>query len=157
MVWDSSPVKVYDPEFDKVLHYKLNFKNWYRTMLISISSQVSCGRLYLSKDLSTSSVIKFIGIKMLIIFPYYFLDVCKVCSNVTSLISDFNNCVLSLFFPESDISSQKASFWCIFFFLFNLCFEQIILLFIMHFIFSCSYLLKVETDSLVWDFSNAFL
>lgn len=79
-------------------------------MLISISSQVSCGRLYLSKDLSTSSVIKFIGIKMLIIFPYYFLDVCKVCSNVTSLISDLNNCVLSLFFPESDISSQKASF-----------------------------------------------
>ena len=43
-------------------------------------------------------VVEFIGIKLVVILPYYPFNSCRICSNTASLILDTVICVSTLFF-----------------------------------------------------------
>lgn len=118
----------------KVFSYKLNFYN--RGIQVICVCVKELWQFISSKEfVHFISVVKLIGIKVFVIFFYLNLvDICRICSDIASLISDTSNlCFHFLFYPnqsgsrfiqfthlfKTQLVISLIFFFSIFFFLFH--------------------------------------
>ena len=84
----------------KVINYWFNFFNTYRPIQMFVSSRVSFGRLYLSRNWSISSRLSNLWSELFSVFLYYHFNVHGIFSDSPSFISDVS-CLCPLFFLVS--------------------------------------------------------